>query len=564
MKASKVRKNFNYQKYTAFPKVHLPDRQWPEQVLTQAPQWCSVDLRDGNQALIDPMQVEQKERLFDLLVKLGFKQIEVGFPAASQPDYDFVRLLIEKNKIPTDVVIQVLTQARPALIKKTVQALQDCRHAIIHLYNSTSKVQREKVFGLSKPEIIQLAVDGVHVIKQEISLYPNTKWQLEYSPESFTGTELDFAIEICNAVVEAWQPKADNKIIINLPATVEMSTPNIFADQIEYFCRHIQARELIEISVHTHNDRGCAVAAAELAVMAGADRVEGTLLGNGERTGNMDIVTMAMNLYSQGIDPELDLACVNEIIHTVEACTHISTHPRHPYVGELVYTAFSGSHQDAIKKCLATYQENETWDIAYLPIDPQDLGRSYEAVIRINSQSGKGGVAYILENYYGFKLPAWLQIEFAKKVQEQTETLARELKSAEIIKLFHACYLQDSCAKVLEYHLEGQAQEILEIKFLVNHEVITLKGQGKGCLHALTQAIGEYLHAEIQIHEYSEHTLGQNSQAQAVTYIQLSVDSKMCTGVAVNEDVLSANLNAVLAALTFELERAHLQVESVC
>ena len=384
---------FDHTKYRPFPPVPLKDRQWPDQMITNAPIWCSVDLRDGNQALVDPMTVEQKKRLFTLLVKLGFKQIEVGFPAASQPDFDFVRALIDEKMIPDDVTVQVLTQAREHLIDRTIEALAGAKQAIVHVYNSTSKVQREQVFRMSRQAIVDIAVSGVRLVKERVAKHPETQWRLEYSPESFTGTELDFAVEICDAVVKEWQPTQANKIILNLPATVEMSTPNIFADQIEWFCRHVQQRSCIEVSLHTHNDRGCGVAAAELGLMAGADRVEGTLMGNGERTGNMDVITLAMNLYSQGVDPKLNLADVEEIIEVVEECTQIAVNPRHPYVGELVYTAFSGSHQDAIKKSLTCQTKEAGWNVAYLPIDPKDLGRSYEAVIRINSQSGKGGVA---------------------------------------------------------------------------------------------------------------------------------------------------------------------------
>ncbi|MFZ5603438.1 MAG: 2-isopropylmalate synthase, partial [Pseudomonadota bacterium] len=383
---------FDFRKYRPYLPVQLRDRTWPDQTIDTAPAWCSVDLRDGNQALIDPMNVEEKKRLFALLVKVGFKEIEVGFPAASQPDFDFVRALIEENRIPDDVTIQVLTQSRDELIERSFESLRGAKKAIVHLYNSTSPTQREQVFGLDKTGITAIAVHGAQKVKSEARKYPQTQWSFQYSPESYSGTEVDYAVEVCNAVLDVWQPTAQNKVILNLPATVEMTTPNVYADQIEYFCRHVNFRENVIISLHTHNDRGCAVAAAELGVMAGADRIEGTLLGNGERTGNMDIVTMALNLYSRGVDPQLDLANMDEIISVVQDVTKLPVHPRHPYAGELVYTAFSGSHQDAIRKCLSRRKEGDVWDVAYLPIDPADLGRSYEAVVRINSQSGKGGV----------------------------------------------------------------------------------------------------------------------------------------------------------------------------
>ncbi len=542
---------FDHKKYVPFPAVQIENRQWPDQVIDKAPTWCSVDLRDGNQALIDPMTVEQKKRLFSLLVKLGFKEIEVGFPAASQPDFDFVRALIDENMIPDDVTVQVLTQAREHLIDRTIEALKGVKKAIVHVYNSTSTVQREQVFRMERSQIIDIAVSGVRMVKERVCHHTDTEWRLEYSPESFTGTELDFAVEICDAVVAEWGPSQDNKIILNLPATVEMSTPNVFADQIEWFCRNIKHRDCVEISLHTHNDRGCAVAAAELGVMAGADRVEGTLMGNGERTGNMDIITMAMNLYSQGVDPELDLSGAEEIVEVVEACTNIPVNPRHPYIGELVYTAFSGSHQDAIKKCLSTYDEGSAWNIAYLPIDPRDLGRSYEAVIRINSQSGKGGVAYILESEYGLQLPRWMQVEFARKVQARTEAEARELKQAEIWDTFNQAYLQNPVnAELVSYKLERSDKDYLEAVVRQSGEESALKGEGNGAIHALTQALQVELGEIIEVTEYSEHALSSGSDAKAVTYVQVKIGEETVYGVAVSEDTVAANLNAVLAAVS--------------
>ncbi|MBE0506240.1 MAG: 2-isopropylmalate synthase [Marinospirillum sp.] len=542
---------YDHTKYRPFPPVQLKDRQWPDQVINKAPIWCSVDLRDGNQALVDPMTVEQKKCLFQLLVKIGFKQIEVGFPAASQPDFDFVRALIEENMIPDDVTVQVLTQAREHLIDRTIEALQGVKKAIVHVYNSTSTVQREQVFRMSREEIIEIAVSGVRMVKERVANHPNTDWRLEYSPESFTGTELDFAVEICDAVVKEWQPTREKKIILNLPATVEMSTPNVFADQIEWFCRHIGQRDCIEISLHTHNDRGCGVAAAELGIMAGADRVEGTLMGNGERTGNMDVITMAMNLYSQGVNPELYLADAQEIVEVVEACTQIPVNPRHPWVGELVYTAFSGSHQDAIKKSLSQQKPEQGWNVAYLPIDPQDLGRSYEAVIRINSQSGKGGVAYVLEADYGLKLPRWLQVEFARVVQARTEAEARELKRQEIWDAFNQAYLiHPDLAELVSYKLERSDRDYLTAVIRQQGRSGELQGEGKGALHALTEALKQVLDQEIQITEYSEHALSTGSDAKAVTYIQLKVGEQVYCGVAISEDTVAANLNAVLAAVS--------------
>lgn len=542
---------FDHTKYRPFPQVQLKDRQWPDQVITKAPIWCSVDLRDGNQALVDPMTVEQKKRLFTLLVKLGFKQIEVGFPAASQPDFDFVRALIEEKMIPDDVTVQVLTQAREHLIDRTIKALAGVKKALVHIYNSTSKVQREQVFRMSRQEIVDIAVTGVNLVKERVAKHPETQWRLEYSPESFTGTELDFAVEICDAVVKAWQPTEENKIILNLPATVEMSTPNIFADQIEWFCRNVQNRSCIEVSLHTHNDRGCGVAAAELGLMAGADRVEGTLMGNGERTGNMDVITLAMNLYSQGVDPELNLANVEEIIEVVEECTQIAVNPRHPYIGELVYTAFSGSHQDAIKKSLNCQTEEAGWNVAYLPIDPKDLGLSYEAVIRINSQSGKGGVAYVLENDYGLKLPRWLQVEFAKKVQARTEAAARELQRNEILETFEQAYLNNpNNAELVSYKLERNGSDQLSAVIRQQDKEWQLQASGKGSLHALSEALKDRLGSSVEITEYSEHALTSGSEAKACTYLQAKIGEQTYTGVAISEDTVSANLNALLAAVS--------------
>src|SRR5690554_6390906 len=432
---------FDHRKYVAFRPIAKTDRRWPDKVIEKAPTWCAVDLRDGNQALVKPMNVAQKQRMFDLLVKLGFKEIEIGFPAASQPDFDFCRKLIEENRIPEDVKIQVLTQARPELIERTYEALKGAKRAIVHVYNSTSTVQREQVFGLDRAGIRNIAVNGAQVVKDLAAQHSETEWTFQYSPESFTGTELDFAVDVIDAVSAVWRPDQGQPVIINLPSTVEVDTPNVFADKIEWFGDRFPYREHVTLSVHTHNDRGCAVAAAELAVLAGADRVEGTLLGNGERTGNMDIVTMAMNLYSQGIDPALDFSDMAGMVSTVEACTRIETHVRHPYVGELVDTAFSGSHHAAIRKGLAARQPDDIWDVPYLPIDPADIGRSYEAVVRVNSQSGKIGVAFALTKHYGLDLPRPLQVEFSGVVQAVSEATDDEVSSIEIPNLFHTHYV---------------------------------------------------------------------------------------------------------------------------
>nr|WP_067291829.1 2-isopropylmalate synthase [Marinobacterium profundum] len=546
--------SFDHRKYRPFAPIRKSDRRWPDQIIERAPRWCSVDLRDGNQALIEPMNVVQKRRMFELLVKLGFKEIEVGFPAASQPDFDFVRSLITDNLIPDDVTIQVLTQARDELIARTFESLRGARRAIVHLYNSTSTVQREQVFGLDKEGIKAIAVKGAHTVARLASERPETQWVFQYSPESFTGTELDYAVEVCDAVTAVWQPTPDNKVIINLPATVEMSTPNVFADQIEWVCDHIARRDSLIISLHTHNDRGCGVAAAELGVMAGADRIEGTLLGNGERTGNMDIVTMALNLYSQGVDPELDLANMDEIVECVKACTQLPVHPRHPYAGELVFTAFSGSHQDAIRKCLARRQSDAPWEVAYLPIDPEDLGRDYQAVIRINSQSGKGGVAYVLEREYGIQMPRWLQIEFSARVQQATEASATELNGEQIWKIFNETYLSpaDSGARILGYQLSrDNGQDSLSAKIHWQGETRSVTGTGTGVVGAFVDALNREMRETVLLVEYSEHALGDThgEGAEAISFVQMGINGSRYSGVAVSEDIVTASLNAILDAL---------------
>ena len=547
---------FDHRKYVAFTPVAKTDRRWPDKVITTAPRFCAVDLRDGNQALVKPMSVAQKQRMFDLLVKLGFKEIEIGFPAASQPDFDFCRKLIEEDRIPDDVHIQVLTQARPELIERTYDALKGARKAIVHVYNSTSTVQREQVFGMDREGVKDIAVNGARIVKANAAKYPDTEWTFQYSPESFTGTELEYAADVIDAVNDVWRPDQGQPVVINLPATVEMATPNVFADQIEWICDHVRYREHISISVHTHNDRGCAVAAAELAVMAGADRVEGTLMGNGERTGNMDLVTMAMNLYSQGVDPTLDLSGMAEITDVVEACTEISTHPRHPYAGELVFTAFSGSHQDAIRKCLARRTEGESWHVAYLPIDPHDLGRRYEEVVRINSQSGKGGVAYVLERDYNISLPRWLQIEFSKLVQREAETNGGEIDSLTIHRLFEDRYLKVAQAwELRSYDLHRDDEGVNAVVSIgAESDPIILKGHGLGAVEAVSAALEAEYGVTLAVEAYDEFALGEGTNANALACIRVTVDGHHCSAAALAEDTTSATLQALFSAVSQVVE----------
>lgn len=541
---------FDHRKYRPYLPVQLRDRTWPDQTIDTAPLWCSVDLRDGNQALIDPMNVEEKKRLFALLVKVGFKEIEVGFPAASQPDFDFVRALIEEDRIPADVTIQVLTQARDDLIERTYESLRGAQQAVVHVYNSTSPVQRNDVFGLDKDGIKQIAVRGAQKVQSEARKYPQTKWTFQYSPESYSGTEVDYAVEVCNAVIAVWQPTPTNKIIINLPATVEMTTPNVYADQIEYFCRHVNKRDSIIISLHTHNDRGCAVAAAELGMMAGADRIEGTLLGNGERTGNMDIVTMAMNLYSRGVDPQLDLSGMDEIISVVQDVTKLPVHPRHPYAGELVYTAFSGSHQDAIRKCLSKYKANSAWDIAYLPIDPADLGRSYEAVVRINSQSGKGGVAFVLEREKGIHLPRWMQIAMSRVVQEESERTGVEVSGKRIWELFQQRFMQHAAPlRVTAYKVERNNGEQTQVTLQQDGESVVINAMGNGAISAFCNGLNQHFGIQLDVLDYEEHSLQHSSESEAAAFVQVNCLGQRYQGVAIHQDTVLASMNAVLAAV---------------
>jgi 2-isopropylmalate synthase len=548
---SNTKKMYDHRKYKPFQPIALKDRTWPDKVITQAPIWCSVDLRDGNQALIEPMSVAQKKLMFSLLVDVGFKEIEIGFPAASQPDFDFVRYLIDENKIPDDVTVQVLTQARPELIQRTFEALKGVKRAIVHLYNSTSVVQRQKVFKLDKAGIKAIAVNGAKEVLRCAQAAPETQWHFQYSPESFTGTELDYAVEVCDAVNDVWQPTPQHRVIINLPATVEMATPNVYADQIEWFLRNVKNRESIILSLHTHNDRGTGVAASELGLMAGADRVEGCLLGNGERTGNLDVVTMGMNLYSQGVDPKLDFSDMDRVVSVVKQCTQIDVHPRTPYAGSLVFTAFSGSHQDAIKKCLDMYEEGDTWEIAYLPIDPRDVGRTYQDVIRVNSQSGKGGVAYVLSSKYGFELPRWLQIEFSRVVQKEAEASGLEVSPEKIYELFRREYLDlPSPLSLKGFSIEKAAHETITGQIELDGKLFEVKGKGAGMLAAFADALQTTFGMQIQILEYGEHALSQSSNAEAVTYLQVKHENRRFTGIAIDGDIVTSSVNALLNAVS--------------
>lgn len=541
-------------KYRPFVAVDLPDRQWPNQRIEKAPIWCSVDLRDGNQSLIDPMDQERKQRLFDMLLSIGFKQIEVGFPSASQTDFDFVRSLIEQNKIPEDVTIQVLTQARPHLIERTFEALQGAKNAIVHVYNATDPMFRRVVFNVDKAECVQIAVEATQQIRTHMDAAPETNWTFQYSPELFTTTEMDFAVEIVEAVMDAYGTSADKRMIVNLPATVEVATPNNYADQIEWFCRHIKNRNHLIVSVHPHNDRGTGVAAAELTLMAGADRVEGTLFGNGERTGNVDIVTLAMNMYTQGVYPQLDFSNITPIMREVEYCNQLPVHPRHPYVGDLVFTAFSGSHQDAIKKGIADRRANPdaVWDVPYLPIDPLDVGRSYEAVIRVNSQSGKGGVSYLLEQEHGIELPRRLSIEFSQVVQEVAERTGKEITSQMIYQAFSDEYLEKRMPFGLVSHRlssEPDSPKVtLEAIVETDGSRQTLKGEGNGPLAAFIKSLAAAGH-DVEIIDYHEHSRGQGADAEAIAYVEVRIDGKAVFGVGTDESITSASMKGVLSAI---------------
>ncbi|MBU1419307.1 MAG: 2-isopropylmalate synthase [Proteobacteria bacterium] len=555
MRAEAVRK------YRPYPVVDLPDRTWPAKTITKAPSWCSVDLRDGNQALIQPMDLKKKLELFQLLVDIGFKEIEVGFPSASQVEYQFTRTLIENKLIPDDVFIQVLTPAREHLIQKSFEALKGAKRAVVHLYNSTSTLQRRAVFQMSREEIIALAVQGAKIIKDEAAKYPETDFRYEYSPESFTGTELDFALAICEAVMNVWEPTPDRPVIINLPATVEMATPNVYADQIEWFCRNMKNRDAAIISLHAHNDRGCAVAATELALMAGGDRVEGTLFGNGERTGNVDVVTLALNMFTQGIDPELDLHDISRVISVSEDVTDIPVHVRHPYAGELVYTAFSGSHQDAINKGITLCEQDKEcrWEVPYLPIDPTDLGRTYESIIRINSQSGKGGVAYVMDREFGVKMPKDMHPEFGAIVQNVTDKVGREVQLSEVWEAFEKEYLKIRSPyslkkfNVIKRHIDRDEQgSMAEIEAVIADEGVekTIAAKGNGPLDAFCEALRSQLSGDFTLCQYHEHALTKSSSSKAVAFIQIEMpDGRKKWGVGMDTDIIVASIKAVLSGL---------------
>jgi 2-isopropylmalate synthase len=551
-------------RYPPFTPVRLDDRTWPTRVATEAPRWCAVDLRDGNQALIDPMSPGRKKRMFELLVRMGYKEIEVGFPAASQTDFDFVRQLIEEDLIPDDVVIQVLTQARDALIERTFESIRGAKQAIMHLYNSTSTLQRRVVFGLPKEGIIDIAVQGARLCRKLGEKHENDTPEsvvlFEYSPESYTGTELEFAVEVCNAVNDVWQPTPDRKSIVNLPATVEMATPNIYADSIEWMHRNLAHRDSVVLSLHPHNDRGTAVAAAELGRLAGADRIEGCLFGNGERTGNVCLVTLGLNLFSQGVDPQIDFSDIDEIRRTVEYCNQLPVHERHPYGGDLVYTAFSGSHQDAIKKGLEWMERDAatagvpvddlTWAVPYLPIDPKDVGRSYEAVIRVNSQSGKGGVAYIMRTEHHLDLPRRLQIEFSQVIQARTDTDGGEVSPAQMWEAFEAEYLARRTPIALNSHHTSSAAEIddqLDVNIYLDGEKLALRGHGNGPIAAFVDALASVGH-DVRVLDYAEHALSSGGDARAAAYVECAIGERIVWGVGIDANIVTASLKAVVSA----------------
>ena len=550
--------NDSASKYKPFNLIELNDRTWPGRSIELSPQWCSVDLRDGNQALIEPMGEERKLRMFKMLLEIGFKEIEVGFPSASQTDFDFVRKIIKENLVPNDVTIQALTQARPELIKRTFEALEGSKRAIVHVYNSTSTLQRRVVFKSDEKGIQKIATDGAKWVLDQSKLYPETDWTFEYSPESFTGTELPYAVDVCNAVNEIWNPTQKKKTIINLPATVEMSSPNIYADQIEWMCRNLENRENITVSLHPHNDRGTAVAATELGVMAGADRIEGTLFGNGERTGNVDLVTLALNMLTQGVDPHLDFSNINSIMREAEYCNQLPVHPRHPYAGDLVFTAFSGSHQDAIKKGLSDIRNSnrETWEVPYLPIDPQDVGRSYEAVIRINSQSGKGGVAYLLEKDHGLSMPRRLQIEFSQVIQKIADESGKEISPSDVWDNFQTTYLNESGSyEFVDHNInskankDGSQTDEIEINLKVNDKIISITGTGNGPIDAMVNSIKDYLKLDIKISDYHQHAISAGPDAKAVAYSELLLNGKSVWGVGIHQNTVIAGFESVISGL---------------
>lgn len=549
-------RNMNYRKYVPYPPVGLIDRTWPDKVITHSPVWCSIDLRDGNQALSVPMNTDEKMTIFELLVSIGFKEIEVGFPSASDTEYRFVRQLIEEQRIPDDVTIQVLTQAREHLIKRTFEAVRGAENVIIHLYNSTSRNQREIVFRKDKEGVKNIALEAAALIMNLRNEEMNDGMRFEYTPESFTGTELDYALEVCQSVITVWRQSISQKIIINLPATVEMSTPNIYADRIEWFCRHIQPREAVIISVHTHNDRGSAVAAAELAMMAGAERVEGSLFGNGERSGNMDVITMALNLFSQGVDPQLDFSDIKRISEVYQECTGMEIHPRHPYAGELVYTAFSGSHQDAINKGMKNHVAGDRgiWDVPYLPIDPQDVGRTYEAIIRINSQSGKGGVAYVLEKEFGIQLPKWMQPDFGRIVQVAADKTGRELTPNEIFTYFENEYLELKTPYTLKNcHIDmsagGTEGSTIKANVETDGQDMIFQAQGNGPVDAFVKGLIAFTSNRFSLNRYAEHAIGHGSDAKAVAYVNIVTERGEYFGAGIDENIGIATIKAVISAL---------------
>ncbi|MCY7373758.1 MAG: 2-isopropylmalate synthase [Spirochaetaceae bacterium] len=548
-------------RYAPFTPIGLSDRSWPGRVMTEAPRWCAVDLRDGNQALIDPMSPARKKRMFELLVRLGYKEIEVGFPSASQTDFDFVRQLIDEDMIPDDVVIQVLTQARDALIERTFESIRGAKQAIVHLYNSTSTLQRRVVFGLPREGIVDIAVQGARLCQKLTETITDTDVFFEYSPESYTGTELEFAVEVCNAVNDVWQPTPQRKTVINLPATVEMATPNIYADSIEWMHRNLARRDSVVLSLHPHNDRGTAVAAAELGYLAGADRIEGCLFGNGERTGNVCLVTLGLNLFSQGIDPQIDFSDIDEIRRTVEYCNQLPVHERHPYGGDLVYTAFSGSHQDAIKKGLDWMDrdaaaagvpvEDFRWAVPYLPIDPKDVGRSYEAVIRVNSQSGKGGVAYIMKTEHHLDLPRRLQIEFSGVIQQRTEAGGGEVLPDQMWQAFDAEYLSPRTPVALDSHHTSSADgedDQLDVTVLLDGERKALVGRGNGPIAAFVDALHSVGH-DVRVLDYAEHAMSSGGDARAAAYVECAIGERILWGVGIDANIVTASLKAVVSAV---------------
>ncbi len=547
-------------KYRPFPPVQLPNRQWPNRTLTRTPIWCSVDLRDGNQALAQPMSVEEKLEYFELLVKIGFKEIEVGFPSASQIEFDFIRRLIDENRIPDDVAIQVLCQCREELITRTIESLRGAKNAIFHLYNSTSPAQRQYVFNADRAEIVRIATRGTEWVKQHSRalVAAGTKLRFEYSPESFTSTELEFALEICEAVTDVWQPTVQDKIILNLPATVEYATPNVHADQIEWMCTHLTRRDRTLISLHTHNDRGTGIAATELALLAGADRVEGTLFGNGERTGNLDIVVVALNLYTHGIHPGLDFSDINGIREVYERCTRLEVPVRQPYAGELVFTAFSGSHQDAIKKSWAAQKPGAPWDVLYIPVDPADIGRSYKAIIRINSQSGKGGVAYVLEHEFGYQLPKLMHKEIGRVINDLADVTGRELTPEEIHGAFQREYLERNSPLALQQFKTNERDSAVKCEAVVqiNGATRTLTGEGNGPIDAFVRALGTTDLPKFEVLSYVEHSLGKGAEARAVSYIQIKTErGQTLYGAGIDTNIELASIKAIVSALNRSLAK---------